>query len=844
MKRIWVINVCAAAALLGLWLARPAAITAVDVEQARLSAAAPVPGETAALSQTFVANHNGLSAVEVRAVVYGEGEAATGTLTLELWGPGDVLVARAARAAIRHNDLIRLEVQPVPGSAGQAFRLDVSGAAPYNTTVWAYALDGYQAGRLHHGADEVAGDLQFRTEYTYLFPDMLRDAAAASGKLAYLAIPFWLVLFAPGLALLSAIRLEWVPPDRWVRWGCGLALSLAVLPLAWLWITTVGLALDRSTLGGAYAVLGALVIGRWVLSVAQASVRAWLRVPSRPFPSSAVAGTVTGRSTFKPPGSHDLSVALVLAASVLLRLLAVRDLALPAWVDSSHHAYVAQLLAESGRIPGTLGPLLADDPFTYHFGVHTVFVALAWFSRLPISQTMLMAGQVLNGLMPLAIYAGVVLITRRRLAGLVAAAHVGVVSFFPAYYATWGRYSQLAGLVLLAPAIGFVWALLARAASPVPLQRTAPVLPWGLAGMVGVLAAGLLVTHYRVFFFFVVFVLAAGLVYLRGGQGAWLRVGAGAALGGLLALPWIGRMLGAVLPLAAEPVRLASPQTYNAFPVAYFSGTLERLTLGLAAAVVLWGLASRHRVIWAATVWTLGAFGLLNVGSGTWLVNNNAWAISLFVPLALVLGYGLAWWLRRAHHLALHTRAGRESGSAWRRALRYSAGTLLLALASGVGGYMVTQGARFQVAAINPVTVLATGADVAALDWVNANTPAEAIFVINGWQWLGGSWTGSDGGAWIVPYSGRRATLPPVTYGFGSLPMQRRVGELAARVGQLTSADAPETLSLFRQQGVTHVFIGARGGNLRPEMFVGSSHYRLLFTNGAAWVFEFVEAAP
>ena len=58
------------------------------------------------------------------------------------------------------------------------------------------------------------------------------------------------------------------------------------------------------------------------------------------------------------------------------------------------------------------------------------------------------------------------------------------------------------------------------------------------------------------------------------------------------------------------------------------------------------------------------------------------------------------------------------------------------------------------------------------------------------------------------------------------------------RAGQLGDFNTPEALALLRSAGVTHVFIGARGGSLKPEMFMDSPHYSLLFTNGAAWVFE------
>jgi hypothetical protein len=72
---------------------------------------------------------------------------------------------------------------------------------------------------------------------------------------------------------------------------------------------------------------------------------------------------------------------------------------------------------------------------------------------------------------------------------------------------------------------------------------------------------------------------------------------------------------------------------------------------------------------------------------------------------------------------------------------------------------------------------------------------------------------------------------------FGNAQDFRRIGQVAQQVSAIQDSDAPETLALLDGLGVTHVYIGARGGSLVPEMFVSSPHYRLLYSNGAAWVF-------
>lgn len=830
----WAWLVAMTAGLVGVWLGRPTALTAVTVEQPRLAVAAPVPAVADSLIQTFAVGHNGLSAVEVRAVYYGAPQTAGGELTLRLWGPGEALVAEVTRRPIEHNDWLRLDFQPVTDSAGRAYRLEVVGVEARQTTLWAYPLDGYAAGELRQGPALVPGDLQFKAYYTYLWPDLARDSLEAVGGMVRLAVPLWLVLFAPGLALLAVMRPAALARAQWTRWGTALALSLSSLPLAWLWVTTLGLAWSRLALGAGYAVLGALVAGRWVLAVTRAVLRRRVRVRAVAYPGIQPVPVRFATAAAQPaPGWHDTSLALILGVSVLLRLLAVRDLAMPAWVDSSHHVYVAGLLAEAGRVPADYGALPGPSTFTYHFGVHTVLVALDWFSALDLPQTMLVAGQVLNGLMPLAIYAGAALLTGRRRAALLAALYVGVVSFFPAYFVTWGRYSQLTGLLVLAPAMGLIWMLLASK------EAQAPADPWRLAACAGVLAAGVLLAHYRVFFFYAAFVAVAALLHSRAGWPVTRRLALAGLLGGVLSLPWLARLVGvAVLPLLQEPARLGTIASYNEFPAGYFSAVLERGAAALAVATCAWGLLRREKVIWALTLWVGAIFALLNLGATTWLVNNNAWAISLFVPIAIVLGWGLDRWLTRARHWLAAAPILGGTQPPWQRAARLAAGLVMVAFAAGLTVHAGAVGIRMQLGIVNPVTVLARAEDVQALEWVKTNTPADAVFLINGWNWLGAGWAGSDGGAWLMPYAQRRTTLPPSTYGFGEMALQTRVRDLAEAVFAIEDAEAPETLRLLAAEGVTHIFIGARGGNLKPEMFVDRPHYRLAFTNGAAWIFE------
>lgn len=772
----------------------PSPITATDQSQPRLNQAAPVPRGATALTQTFTARRNGLSAIEVLAVVYPDASASS-SLSIQLIDAQGRVIATADFSQIQHNHPLSLAFAPLSNSAGQTYSLRLSGTPDNAITAWAYSLDGYPPGELRFGDSRLPGDLRFTTHYTYLWPDMLTDAWAAILQLARWAIVLWLILFAPGWLVLSLLQIG--DQDAWTRWGLALALSLALLPLAWQWLTVLGGRWTGQSLRASFGIIGVLVV---LLIAAR-----WWRQPARRWRPSAL----------------DLSLLAVLVIGLLARFLAARDLAFPAWVDSPHHAFILRVLEAQGRMPQTYDPLLPDAPFTYHFGYHVAALAFYWWSNLSLLESMLMLGNVLNGLMPLSVYAFVAMLTGRRRAGLFAAWFVAFVSLFPAYYLTWGRYTQLVGLLILAPLLAVAWELVR-----IRPHGSVATSFWALVGLIALLAGGLVLTHYRILIFFLIFSLVA---LAAGRAGGWRWLGAAALLTLLLSAPWLWQLVEPwLLPAVSSADFLASPEGYNDFPWAYFNSLLERGWLVAAGLFAIWGLLRRERLVWGVVGWVAVTFALLNLGPGSWLVNNNSWAISLFLPGAFLLGWGLD---------EVWSHGERWAGAGPGRLRRVLGAVTLLALAVLLGAVSAL-GLRAQLAVVNPQTVLADLDDRAALEWVAQNIPAEAVFANNAWNWQLGTWAGSDGGTWLWPWLGLRTTTPPLDYIYDPA-LAKQVVEFNQHLANLSEANSPEALALFRAGGVTHIFIGARGGTLKPEMFVDSPHYRLLYSNGAAWVFAF-----
>jgi len=780
--------------ILSVWGAWPDPVTAADLEQARLNKPAPIPQAAAYGQQTFVAQHDGLSSLELLAVTHADAPP-TATLTITLHGPNEQLVAQALFTSRPHNNPLQLSFEPQLTSAGTTYTLTLQGSPTNRMTVWAYTLDGYPDGSWQWFSPQATpeatvSDLRFSTRYTLTWALAGREALTQLGSLFGWLWPLWLTLFAPGLLLLSGLKHPPQLVDPWYRWGLALGISLSILPVLWLWLSTLGGAWEAQGFRWLYFAIGLITIGRlgW-----QWRGRSWPKL-----------------------GWHALSMVGVLLIGLALRLLAARDLAWPMWVDAPHHFVIARVLAETGRLPPGYQPVLPIDQLTYHFGFHALAVAWSWLSARPLIEVWLGPGQILNALIPLAIYPVATTLTARRWGGVVAAFFVAVISFFPGYYLAWGRYSQLAGLLILAPLLSLTWILSRR------------ITHWRgqtlLIGVAALLISGEFLTHYRLIIFWALFALVVlGVKRLSG----WWQFGLALAWAGVLSAPWGWRVLSVWVPFfSLSSTNVTSPTGYNDFPANYFQTDLERTWLILAGVVIIWGLWKRSRAIWGLTMWVGLTALVLNIGTGVWLINNNSWAIILFLPGACVLAQGAVWANGGGWRWYAPTRPKWQNGL----------GCLWLTSLVILGGVLGARGLRVQLTMANPTTQLALPADRPALQWVADHLPAEAVVLVNAWEWQKTGWSTPDGGIWVWPLTGRRTTTPPLDHLYqpGWLP---QVNAFNQQLVKITDANSDEMLKLLASANVTHIYIGARGGTLRPEMFVNSPHYQLLFTNGAAWVF-------
>jgi len=531
---------------------------------------------------------------------------------------------------------------------------------------------------------------------------------------------------------------------------------------------------------------------------------------------TALAGWLVNRPTPRV-NRRALALFALLAALIAWRFFQVRGLAFPPWVDAPHHVLIIRKIMETGILPADLNPYLPVT-FYYHFGFHVVTALFAGISGLPLEKAALGMGQILNAAISLSVYSlGRAVWSDPRRAG-VAALLTALVSQMPAYYATWGRYTLISGLVLLPLAMA---ALLENRESGRDIFKIFLQM---------ILVAGTLLAHYFAGFLFLLFVLVffgegIGLAYV--GKVRWSQVfkaPLAGLLGGLVLIaPWL-------LTIRSEAEKYGGVALTPFGPPMdqiYFQGYVEYLfrLLGpwrnyllLAGALVGCFWALRDSRIRAIAVWGLIlSLGILSWGFRLFPFRPDHFAIILFLPACLIVCHG-----------AFEILAGVESFGKGKGAEKI--GLMIL-------GLFCLWGLVETAKIIRPVTVFAGTDDLQAIRWIKEKTPPEGRFLINVTPWEWNLYRGTDGGWWITPLTGRWTSLPTLFYGFGEKEWIEEVNRRAVKTLQ-TRPGEPDWWRLIREEGITHIYSHSGAEALPPEILLTCPGLKMEYRHGQVYIFK------
>ena len=769
-----------------------------------------LPGES--FGQTFQSRRPGLNGVELWLGKEADETSTGGVLTASLyhapWEDEPLAQTQVGLENVHSLTSVFITIPVQNDPPGQSYYLELqTESTPLQ--VFGRQENSYSAGSAYQAGAPIDADASFRLAYRYGIGALVGDLVNWLSK-TYLAIPALIVLILPGWLILSYSSLN-ERYDWGMRVATSIGLSLAIIPILLLWTTFAGLSWNRTS---------AIVIAGILLLLTLLRVRkTWLS------PREWRLNTIA------------IGLFTVFVCTLIVRLIMVRDLSAPPWVDSVHHGMITRLILEQGQLPAEYSPFLEIDTAQYHSGFHSSLALFTWLSGLDIAAAMLLFGQILNALSVFAVCAFTQVLTRDHRAALFAAGITGFLTPMPAYLTSWGRYTQLAGLLILPPALLlFVHAFERRGSQP---EQADPVndRKSSLASILlaALALAGLWLTHYRAAAFLAALMLP--LIVYR----AWTnwRTGSGVERGRadlrqlgmilvsavILTAPWWPATLANLLLPKISAWSGVTVDPFADFSWGYLTAGAGRITLLLAGAGLLWGIVNRQKYAVLLLIWTgilflaanLGALGLPGAG----FVNNTSVEISLFLPISALGGVFLSQvvtWPRE--RLPGH---------------RYA---IYLATSWILFGVLALLGSRALIPILNPTTFLFREADRPALVWVEDNLPAGEMILINPLAWGYGLYAGNDGGYWSVPLAGRTSLPPPVLYGLGN--DQSKVEAINGLIGQvIEAAGQPQELwDLLNTHAIHYIFIGVRGGPLSPGKLLESGLFEALYQDRDAWVLQ------
>ncbi len=633
-----------------------------------------------------------------------------------------------------------------------------------------------------------------------------------------LATAFWLI--APGYLLeryLPSVRLHWL-----LRIALWVGIGLSILPIVYLWITAIG-----------GAVTPFLLIGGAFLLAISTGVAAWhdlAAVHDRPSAATWVLLTI-----------------FVITAG--LRAVQIADLAFPPWVDSVHHALMIRVAAETGRVPWTLTPYLPVVDMPYHWGYH-VLIAAAWqLSGGELPDVMLWSGQFLNWLQSVTAAALALLYWRRPVAVSVAAVIVGCISWMPAYYVSWGRYTQLSGLLLLV-SLAISWHYWLHTG-----DRRERI---GWLALIILTATGLSLVHMRVFVFGGALIAADSLVWCmrQSRRTISIYVGLAGLVGvgiALLAAPWWWLILRRILlPAAVGEQSLTTGGSYARLSYDLMWIGPNEWLVALALLGALLGVARRQRATTILTLWVGGLVVLTN----PWLISFVLPSVGVIVLIVSIVQRRWRWAGIGLLLLAINP-ATVHLPFLWLLPVDIAAISLFLPLSSLIGGGaaliwpsrrwlqiggacaligIALWGAQQQRNIVNPITVLATADDRLAMRWIGEHTPTDARFLINAAPWLPTIERGNDGGWWITPLTGRWTSTPPVLITYGDPTVLRVARQLSQHVIAIGNGQPIDLVQLITDAQIDYIYTSP-AGPLTPAQIAGLG-YEPVYVQGSVVIYQ------
>jgi len=755
-------------------------------------------GKDSSVGQTFVSRRSRLSGV----ILWLKTSENSGPITFEVLTSDSGSPPHFITKFVPEEGENRIEIPPQTDLPGQEYYIRLSNSSG-GTSVLGRTENNYHEGSAYVDNNPVPGDIYFTATYDYDWKALVQDLIGLIGSWK-IHLQIFILIVVPGWILLEVTNLQkHLDPGELISASTGI--SLALIPMTMLWTTI--LKIQWSSLAVKIITIVLLLVSLLLI---------FQKIKRKPYKNIYPSLP----SFIQSPITHLFIIFLI---TYFIRFAMIRDLTMPSWVDSIHHSIITKAIVNYGGFPGNYLPLIPKEGSYYHSGFHSIIAAFHWITDLEIPEIMLISGQTLNALLIFGVYAISKTVIGDRGSSVCAALITGLFSTMPAYYASWGRYTQLAGLLVLP--IAFI-------AIKQTHNNSTQKSRWILVGTITI--GGLFLIHYRVTIFLVFLIGAYWTASLyRYNKTTFQKLKKSILITIIIGLSAIILILLWLIPTIQSFAFPLGSQWFKGRDYIqelhwnYFSPVYGIPILILAGLGLLMGIYKRKRFSIILMVWVLLLFvtansGYFRIPFPAGFINQSSVEIIQFIPISIFAGFFIKYtwdWMDN------------KLPSKWKKIWRYFS-ILCFILAALFG-------ARKMLPILNPNTILFRNSDYDSIKWIQENIPLDEAIVINPTGWGYGLYMGRDGGYWISPITGHQTIPPNVLYG---LNKQNRDSVNTFVETLLPIGKEPDRIwTHCREYNYKYIFIGAKGGIFSPETLIESPLFELMNQQQNNWVFKLVD---
>jgi hypothetical protein len=220
---------------------------------------------------------------------------------------------------------------------------------------------------------------------------------------------------------------------------------------------------------------------------------------------------------------------------------------------------------------------------------------------------------------------------------------------------------------------------------------------------------------------------------------------------------------------------------------------------------------------------------------GNGAITNFALIIAFYIPSSILIGCAIGWI------------ADGIAAFPVQKSTIFRTGVVIITL------LIVLVSTRARVNDIDiPQNALSVRPDIEATEWIQKNIPVGSRFYVNSFFAYGDTLVvGSDGGWWLPLLANRSTTLPPLTYGIEPGPVENYIAyvNFLVRAVQEQGITNPAVIELFRDYGVTHIYIGQQQGSVNAPVgtqidvnaLLQSPIYSPVYHVDRVWIFELLQ---